>query len=57
MKMGELMPQTATNYPNLMLIGALLIVAGLGVLTWFWWQERDHSDQDQKANNHRLPIK
>lgn len=58
MQIGELMPQTATNYPNFVVIGAILIVAGIGVLAWFWWQERDPDDQDQNHNhNHQLPIK
>jgi hypothetical protein len=56
MQMGELMPQTATNYPNLIVVGSVLIVVGLGVLAWFWWRERDHEDQDQD-NNHQIPIK
>lgn len=56
MQMGELMPQTATNYPNLIVMGSILIIAGIGVLAWFWWKERDQGDQDQNNNRH-LPIK
>ena len=59
MQVGEFMPQTATNYPNWMLIGGMLIIIGLGILTWFWWQERDidSDDHDPDPPNHRLPIK
>lgn len=38
--MGATLPGTATDYPNMILLGGALLFAGLAVLGWLWWRDR-----------------
>ncbi|SHE88588.1 LPXTG-motif cell wall anchor domain-containing protein [Seinonella peptonophila] len=34
------LPNTATDYPNMVLIGASILILGILLLGWLWWRDR-----------------